>query len=66
MNECTRLDFSYQTPTAIVRVHRPNLTPEEYARRMEAIRKAAVEMVIATQRNKRQKAMLAAQGGEHG
>lgn len=66
MAEEIRLAFSYQTPTAIVRVHRPNLTPEEYARRMEAIRKAAVDMVIATQRIKRQKAMLAAQGGERG
>ena len=53
-----------ESPTAIIRIHRPTLTPEEYARRMEEIRKAAVAMVLATERNKRQKAMLAAQGGE--
>lgn len=35
-------------PTAIVRVHRPELTAEERARRMEAIKKAAANLVKAT------------------
>ena len=42
-------------PAAIVRVHRPDLTPEERARRMEQIRKAAVDLILATERNKRAK-----------
>ena len=36
-------------------VSRPVLTPEERARRMEAIKKAAVELVIATEMAKRKK-----------
>lgn len=35
-------------PSAIVRVHRPELTAEERARRMEAIKKAAANLVKAT------------------
>ena len=38
-------------PTAIVRVHRPDLTPEERARRMERIEKAAIRVLLAYWRN---------------
>lgn len=34
-------------PTAIVRVHRPDLTPEERAQRMAAIKKAAENLLRA-------------------
>lgn len=40
----------------IVTVSRPQLTPVERARRMEAIKKAAVDLVIATEMAKRKKA----------
>lgn len=39
----------------IVRVHRPNLTPEEYAKRLEGIKRAAENLVMATQRQKQTK-----------
>lgn len=32
----------------IVRIHRPDLTPEERAKRMEAIKAAAARLVVAT------------------
>lgn len=35
-------------PTAIVRVHRPDLTPEERAQRMAAIKKATENLLRAT------------------
>ena len=35
------------TPTAIVRVHRPELTAEEREKRMERIRKAAAQVLAA-------------------
>ena len=38
------------TPTIICRVTRPELTPEERARRMEAIKKAATELIVAQMR----------------
>lgn len=37
-------------PAAIVRVHRPNLTPEERAKRMEEICRAAVRVILAAER----------------
>lgn len=37
---------------AIIHVHRPELTPEEREKRMKAIKKAAVDLVIATERKK--------------
>ena len=37
-------------------VSRPNLTPAERARRMETIKKAAVDLVLATEAAKRKKA----------
>lgn len=37
----------------IVRVHRPELTAEERARRMEAIKEAAMKVHIAAERKKR-------------
>ncbi len=40
----------------IVTVSRPQLTPVERARRMEEIKKAAVDLVIATEMAKRKKA----------
>lgn len=36
-------------------VSRPNLTPAERARRMEEIKKAAVDLVLATEAAKREK-----------
>jgi hypothetical protein len=36
----------------IIRVTRPQLTPEERERRMEAIKKAAVDLVLAAERAK--------------
>lgn len=47
-------------PAAIVRVHRPDLTPEEREKRMELIRRAAVNLVLATERARRQKDMSSA------
>lgn len=43
----------YRTPTAIVTVHRPILTEEERARRMERIRKAAIRVLLSVERNER-------------
>lgn len=34
-------------PTAVVRVHRPDLTPEERAHRMAGIEQAAARLIIA-------------------
>ena len=45
----------YHYDNCIVRVYRPILTEEERARRMEAIKKAAVDLVIATERAKQKK-----------
>lgn len=36
----------------VVRVHAPILTPEERERRLEAIKRAAVDLVIDTERKK--------------
>lgn len=40
---------------AIVHITRPELTPEERAKRMEAIKKAAVNLVVATEKAKARK-----------
>ena len=45
----------YHYNNCIVRVYRPILTEEERARRMEAIKKAVVDLVIATERAKHKK-----------
>ena len=45
----------YHYNNCTVRVYRPILTEEERARRMEAIKKAAVDLVIATERAKQKK-----------
>ena len=37
---------------AIIHISRPELTPEERARRMEAIKQAAVRLVVATEKKK--------------
>ncbi len=36
----------------IVRVHRPELTPQEYERRMAQIKKAAADLLTATWKEK--------------
>jgi hypothetical protein len=41
-----------QTPTAIVRIHRPTLTPEEHAKRMEAVKQAAAKLILAARKAK--------------
>lgn len=40
---------------AIIHISRPELTPKERAKRMEAIKKAAVDLVVATDRVKAKK-----------
>lgn len=37
----------------IVRVHRPELTPQEYERRMAQIKKAAADLLIAAEKVRR-------------
>ena len=39
----------------IVRIHRPTLTDEERARRMEQIKAAAVRLLLAAERAKKEK-----------
>lgn len=39
-----------EPPPAIVRVHRPELTPEEREKRMAALKKACVDILIAQER----------------
>lgn len=41
---------------AIVRIHRPVLTEQERARSMEVIRKAAVDLLIAREKVRKEKA----------
>lgn len=53
----TTMNFNTTTlkfPNAVVRVHRPELTPEERNRRMKAICKASADLLkeIKTNRNK--------------
>lgn len=36
----------------IIRVHRPELTTEERAKRMEAIKAAAVQLIVAAEEKK--------------
>ena len=36
-----------KSPPVIVTVHRPELTPEERARRMAEIKKAAADLIVA-------------------
>lgn len=40
-------------PCAVVRIHRPELTPEERARRMASIERAAAALILATLRAKK-------------
>lgn len=37
---------------AIVRVYRPELTPEEYERRLAKLKKSAAELLIAIEKEK--------------
>lgn len=39
--------------TYVIRVQRPELTPEERAKRMEAIKKATVQLIIATEKERK-------------
>lgn len=39
----------------IIIVHRPELTEEERARRMEEIKRTAVQLVLATERRKQER-----------
>ena len=41
--------------SAIITVHRPNLTAEEKAKRMEKIKQAAVRLVLETEKAKKRK-----------
>lgn len=45
----------YRHNNCIVRVYRPILTEEERARRMEEIKKATVDLIIATEKSKAKK-----------
>ena len=38
----------------VIRIERPELTPEERAKRMEAIKKATVQLVLATEKERKQ------------
>jgi len=38
------------TKNAIIRIHRPDITEEERAKRMKVIEKAAINLIRATQR----------------
>jgi len=38
---------------AIIRVHRPTLSPEDRARRMEQIKTAAAQLIVAAETEKR-------------
>lgn len=40
---------------AIVRIHRPELTDEERARRMKQIKQAAEQLLVATYRQRKEK-----------
>ena len=40
------------TMESIVTIHRPELTPEERAKRMKAIEQAAIRLIVATERSK--------------
>lgn len=39
-----------KTPNAIIRIHFPDISDEENARRMKAIEKAAINLAIANRR----------------
>lgn len=41
---------TYETPGWVVRVHIPDLTPEERTKRLEAIKQAAADLVLNTTR----------------
>lgn len=45
-------DTMEKKPRAIVTVRRPELTPEERAKRMEEIKQAAHDLIVATMRAK--------------
>lgn len=42
-------------PAAVVRIHRPELTPEERARRMNGIEQAAARLIIAAREAKKER-----------
>lgn len=45
----------YHYNNCTVRIYRPILTEEERARRMEGIKKATVDLIIATEKSKAKK-----------
>lgn len=49
MQEETTVE-EYTTKNAIVRIHHPVLTEEERAKRMEAIEKAAIRVILSARR----------------
>ena len=49
-----RITNTYSFPNMTVRVHRPDLTPEEYSRRMRYIQGAATELLKTQERKKQQ------------
>lgn len=44
------MQYTYTTARAVVTVHRPELTPEERAKRMKEIKKAATDLLKAEMR----------------
>lgn len=46
------MQYTYTTERAIITVHRPELTPAEYDRRMAIIKKAATDLIVATMQAK--------------
>lgn len=52
-----------RTENAIIRIRRPVLTPEERERRLDGIKKAAVNALLATERNKQELARRRAEDG---
>ena len=45
------MSIKNKKPTVIVTVRRPELTPEERARRMEEIERAATDLIVAQMKN---------------
>lgn len=49
-NTTKKTHRTVEAPPAIVRVHRPELTPEEREKRMAELKKACVNILIAQER----------------
>lgn len=46
-----RQPMDTKNPPAIVRIHRPDLSPEERAKRMELIHQAAANLILAAKKS---------------